>query len=175
MPKIEKTDLVAIIAVIALIASIFAVVTPGREGPQGIQGEPGLQGVVGSQGVQGVPGVEGIQGIQGEAGLVGDTGPQGEKGDTGYGYATIASVYATSNSVARGKPFTLFGSGFDSGPNIQLVDSNGNWYDMGIVSIASFGVFSVTITIPGDASKGVGCLVAFQGGNPIDSFPIVIN
>ena len=84
-------------------------------------------------------------------------------------------MYAPINSIARGAVFTLYGSGFDNNPSIQLVDSNGVWFDLGEYPISSFGIFKADLTIPASSSVGVGCLVAFQGGGPVDSFPVVIN
>jgi len=163
-----------VIAVVAVMVSVAAICLPGAAGEQGIPGQQGIQGPVGSQGLPGVLGLQGIQGIQGEIGLAGEPGLQGEKGDTGHSYATIASVYAPANTVARGAVFILYGSGFDSNPSIQLVDSNGIWFDLGEYPLYSFGIFKADLTIPAGSSVGVGCLVVFQGGNPVESFPLVI-
>lgn len=166
-----KENVVLVIAVIALVTSIVAASTPGIPGPPGTQG---LQGVSGPQGEQGI---QGPLGSQGEQGLIGPAGPQGERGEQGEEGGPISSVPCLYplDTIGRGESFILIGAGFKRDPKIELMDSNGTWYELGKAETYKAGLIKEPLVVPATAIVGYGCIMASTRGQPTVGLPVTID
>jgi hypothetical protein len=138
----------------------------GPEGPQGPQGPQGVQGPEGPQGPQGVQGPEGPQGPAGQDAVIDPAQVQTRVSGTCAVGSYIAAI-AEDGSVSCQKSGTaavFSASGFDTTPNVPVVDQQRLWLDECLTSPYIAG--------PGETAL-VTATVGFELSNPIQGDVIV--